>query len=29
MAANMLTPFLDHLAGIPVLDEQGLIIAAG
>ncbi len=29
MAASMLTPFLDHLEGIPLLDEQGPIIAAG
>ncbi|ESE41865.1 hypothetical protein SHD_1400 [Shewanella decolorationis S12] len=29
MADSMLTPFLDHLEGIPVLDEQGPIIAAG
>ncbi|KYN88438.1 hypothetical protein ATY37_04125 [Vibrio cidicii] len=29
MADSMLTPFLNHLEGIPVLDEQGPIIAAG
>ena len=29
MTDSMLTPFLDHLEGIPVLDEQGPIIAAG
>ncbi|WGY46230.1 hypothetical protein [Vibrio sp. ABG19] len=29
MVDSMLTLFLDHLEGIPVLDKQGAIIAAG
>ncbi|QYJ98863.1 hypothetical protein K0J45_06435 [Shewanella alkalitolerans] len=29
MTDSMLTPFFDHLEGIPVLDEQGSVFAAG